>query len=618
MNRPNILFITAEDMCPHLGCYQDPNAKTPHIDQFAKTSTIYTNMYSVHPCCSPSRSSLMTGIYPTRLGTMQHRGTVSLNPEDVRTLSSILREHGYYTFNGFGCEGGSAKEDYNFKPKDNPWDAYNTKEWEWHNREENQPFFGQVNFFQTHQSQYGLREPFTGTYDIHHPNELILPSYHPDLPAVREIWCEYYERIHLMDHYFGKLIAQLKKDQLDTTTIVIFLGDNGMGIPGGKVWTWEQGLHVPFIVHFPEAFQHLNPNKRISNQMVSFIDFAPTILSWCNINQEAKMQGQPLSNKTQRDYIFAARDLHEDSDHDFTRVVRNKDFHYIRNFMPHIGWEAMPYSWSRAPHMLHEMYQAAKDGKLDTTNRQSCFFTNEKLVEELYDVKNDPAQINNLALDPNYQEILNTMRTECYNWIINNHDLGFLSQKELYQRSKEIRTYNMASNPKLNPIKTMLEAANIANERNIKNLPKIKTYLKDEDEAIRRWGVIGLTTLREQSEETQSLIIHSLSDTSSDVRRIAAEKLLSNQFHQDAFTEIIHQLKDTNGIVRYHALLSISRLYHMLDKFLPYLENATSPCENRNWGSYDNVEAMVSIIKDMYHNTKIHKVEPKMFDHSFR
>lgn len=616
MEKPNILFVTAEDMCPNLGCYGDDNAMTPNLDKFSNESIRFTNVFSVHPCCSPSRSCLATGIYPTRLGTFQHRGVVSLEPEDVRTLTSLLKDDGYYTFNGLGCEGGRAKQDYNFRPQDNPWDIWNSQEWEWQNRNENQPFFGQVNFMQTHQSQYGLRQPGTGEYTLYHPNDLTIPDYHPDVPAVREIWCEYYERISLMDEYFGKLMMKLEEDNLHEDTIVIFLGDNGMGIPSGKVWTWEQGLHVPLMIRVPDKYKHLIKSSQVAvnDDLVSFLDFAPTVLSWCGIEAPDKMQGITFLQEETRNEIYAARDLHEAANEDFSRVVRTKDYHYIRNYMPHIGWEAMPYTWGQAPFMMEEWYSEALKGTLDIENRTSCFFIDEKPFEELYDIHRDPMQMHNLSHLEEYEDILKEMRRKCEDWIIDNCDLGFLSQTEMYKRSQDIRTYNLALDSSLNPIKEMLEVANIANERDIKNLTKLKKHITHSDSAVQRWVAIALVSFRKQSQESLEMIYKLLNNESLDVKRICAEYILSREYDDKAFHILKNQLTHENGFVRYHALLSLTRLGDRAVIFDKYLDSAIEPCVNRDWGSGDPIPQLVHLVRENYFksNQQRYKVIPVM------
>ncbi|MBM3335944.1 sulfatase, partial [Candidatus Sumerlaeota bacterium] len=417
--RPNILWVTAEDTSPNLGCYGDPNAVTPSLDQFASQGVRFTNVFSVHPCCSSSRSCLVTGIYSTRLGTFQHRGKVWIPARAVRCFPALLREAGYYCFNG--SRGGGAKLDYNFEPKDKPWDKVGSKEIEWRNRPAGRPFFGQINLACTHQSQYGKREPGAQPKGqqaiVHDPAKVHVPPYHPNTAAVREIWAEYHDRITQMDQQFVALLKQLEDDGLANNTIVFFFGDNGHGIPGGKVWLWE-GPHVPLIIRFPKRWEHLAPSPpgATSDRLVSFLDFAPTMLSLAGVAIPDHIQGVAFAGPKAgepRQYAFAARDFHDGADFDTTRMARNQRYHYLRNFMPHIGWDAIQYSWQHAPYMLEEWRQQAEAGRLKANTRQACFFRRTKPVEELYDVEKDPFLMHNLAGDPQHRAVLERMRAAC-------------------------------------------------------------------------------------------------------------------------------------------------------------------------------------------------------------
>ncbi|MHB8897111.1 MAG: sulfatase family protein, partial [Thermoguttaceae bacterium] len=347
--RPNILWITAEDISPNLGCFGDADAITPNLDKFAAESVRFRRCFSVHPCCSPSRSALATGVYPTRLGTFQHRAKMWVEPERVKCFPTLLREVGYYTFNG--SRGGSAKLDYNFEPKDRPWDRVGSKEVEWNRRGAGQPFFGQINLACTHQSQYGKRVPGeapgakvkrgrAGATRVHDPARVHVPPYHPDTPAVREIWAEYHDRVTQMDTEFGALLEQLAADGLADDTIVLFFGDNGHGVPGGKICLWDQGPHVPLVIRFPEKWAAFAPGAPGSqdDRLVSFVDFAPSMLSLAGVEIPGWIQGTAFLGSESgepRRYVHAARDFHDGADFDTSRMVRDERFHYLRNFMPH-------------------------------------------------------------------------------------------------------------------------------------------------------------------------------------------------------------------------------------------------------------------------------------------
>ena len=600
-NRPNILFVTAEDICPNLGCYGDPNAITPNLDRFASEGIRFTNVFSVHPCCSPSRSCLATGVYPTRLGTFQHRARMWVSRDEVRCMTSVLRENGYYTFNGM--QGGAYKTDYNFEPQDDPWNSIRSGEIEWRKRAPGQPFFGQVNLKRTHQSQYGRRrvgEP--DPHRTHDPATIQLPPYHPDTPAIREIWAEYHDRMTEMDEQFSHILQLLKADGLDENTIVIFLGDNGMGIPAGKIWLWEQGLHVPMIIRFPEKWQQMCSDTpgHVDTRMVSFVDFVPTVLSLCNVAIPDYVQGQIIlgPNAVEREYCFAARDFHDGADFDTSRAVRSKRFHYVRNFMPHQGWDPILYSWSRAPYMLTEWLEAAESGMLDHNMRQCSFFSTEKPVEELYDAQNDPDCMHNLADAPEHQATLCEMRQECKTWMIENGDLGLMSQYELYARSEAIGTpYRLSTDQKNNAIKNLLETAELANRPTEDNICDLKEMLNHANSTVRRWGTIGLLASGPLAENARGELIAALEDDAPDVRLTAAETLCQMGVTEKAVETIRNLLTFPDGIIRREAIYVLVRIGEVARPLLPYLNEALQPCSHTDVWSANNVEEGAVLLK---------------------
>lgn len=600
-SRPNVLFVTAEDICSHLGCYGVPDAITPNLDRFADEGVRFSNVFSVHPCCSPSRSCLATGVYPTRLGTFQHRGRMWASRDEVSCMTSILRENGYYTFNGM--QGGSYKTDYNFDPEGAPWDAIKSHEIEWRNRSPGQPFFGQVNLARTHQSQYGRRR--VGEHDphrTHDPATIQLPPYHPDTPAVREIWAEYHDRITEMDGQFADILHLLEADGLADDTIVIFLGDNGMGIPAGKIWIWEQGLHVPMIIRIPEKWEHFRTGKvgSADDRMVSFLDFSPTILALCDVAIPDYMQGQVFlgPDAAPREYCFAARDFHGGADFDTSRAVRSNRFHYVRNFMPHQGWDPILYSWSRAPYMLTEWLQAAETGKLDQNMRQCAFFTTEKPVEELYDILVDPDCMHNLADEPEHKATLCELRKQCKTWMIENGDLGLMSQYELYARSEALGTpYRLSTDQRSNAIEDLLEAAEVANRPAKDKIHELKDLLANDDSALRRWGAIGLLASGECARDAVDALIAALDDDAPDVRLTAAETLCQLGVTERAIETIGGLLTFPDGIIRREALYVLVRIGETARQLLPYLDEALQPCQHTDIWSSNNVIEAVTLLR---------------------
>jgi N-sulfoglucosamine sulfohydrolase len=600
--KPNILWVTAEDISPTLGCYGDTQATTPNLDRFAAQSVRFTNAFSVHPCCSPSRSCLATGIYPTRLGTFQHRGRVRIVSKEVRTFPALLREAGYYTFNGMLAKN-SFKTDYNFVPLDDPWCATGSEAVEWNKRAAGQPFFGQVNLFVTHQSQYGLRPPGlpvpAGKRD---PSAIRVPPYHPDTPAVREIWAEYRDQVTVMDGMFGDIMKRLEEDGLADNTIVFFFGDNGHGIPGGKVWLWDPGIHVPLMIRIPEKWRHLRSAipEAVTRRLVSFVDFAPTVLSLAGVPPAPSMQGRAFLGPAAappRDAVYAARDMHDNADFDFSRTVRTERYQYIRNFMPHIGWDAIVYSWGRAPYMLEEWRRAAEKGSLDASSRQSSFFRRTKPVEELYDVERDPHQLRNLAADPRHREVLARMRKQCEGWMIGNHDLGLLSQYELYTRSERDDTYTMALDARRNPTAALLKAAKTAGEANASSIPALLGLMRHEDACVRRWGMIGLLGLGAKAAPAKTRIAAALDDSSPDVRIVAAQILCGLGETEAPVRTLIRELTHSSRLIRFDALWTLAKIGEAARPALPHLERALTPSAHLEAWSRDNLPMAIDVVR---------------------
>ena len=342
--RPNILWISTEDISPDLGCYGDNYAVTPNIDKHATRGVRYTNVYSHAGVCAPTRSGIITGMYPTTLGTHNMR-CQGVPPAYVKCFSEYIRAEGYYCTN-------NSKTDYQFDPPASAWDDSSGKA-HWRNRGKDQPFFAIFNFTVSHESQIRNRTKAMlkrlaslKPHERHDPDKAVLPPYYPDTPAVRQDWAQYYDIITLTDKMVADVLKQLEDDGLAEDTIVWFWGDHGRGLPRGKRWIYDSGLKVPLIIHVPEKWRKLampdNPDAvkpgTVNDDLVAFIDFAPTMLSLTGIKIPDHIQGQAFlgSQKAKpREYIFAARDRMDEA-YDLIRAVRDKRFKYIRNYMPHL------------------------------------------------------------------------------------------------------------------------------------------------------------------------------------------------------------------------------------------------------------------------------------------
>ena len=445
-SRPNILWISTEDISPDLGCYGDSYAATPNVDRLAAQGVRYTNAFATAPVCAPSRSAIITGMYPTTIGSM-HMRSKAVPPAGVKAFTEYLRAAGYYCTN-------NAKTDYNFeappsnKPPDTVWDDCSATA-HWRNRSDKmQPFFAVFNIMVSHESQ--VRAPnaqYTKNTErltpeqFHDPAKAKLPPYYPDAPLVRKDWARYYDNITAMDYIVADLLKQLEVDGLAENTIVFFWGDHGRGLPRAKRFVYDSGLRVPLIVRWPGQ---LKPGT-VNDELVCLFDLGATALSLVGVPIPRHMQAQAIlgaQRKAPRQYAFAHRDRMDEAP-DMMRSVIEKRYHYIRNFHPDRPY-AQYLDYLEEMPTMRELRRLYKDhmnalgpnyGKA-LNPAQLRFMSPEKPPEELYDVIADPHEVNNLAALPQYRSTLKQMRAALDKWQKETKDLGLVPELELRERMR--------------------------------------------------------------------------------------------------------------------------------------------------------------------------------------
>jgi uncharacterized sulfatase len=419
--RPNIVWIVGEDLGPELGCYGDKYSRTPNIDKLAAEGVRFTRAFTHAPVCAPSRSGLITGRYPTTIGT-HHMRSKLINPPPLFT--DYLRKAGYFV-------AWPGKTDFNF---DVPTNAFDTTR-PWLRNTPRQPFFAYSNLGVSHESQIratpALRANNTtklSEADRHDPAKAPIPPYHADTPEVRRDLANYYDLVTAVDYQVGEIMKRLEELNVATNTIVFFFGDHGRGLPRSKRWCYDSGTRVPLIVWAPK---HLKPGLR--EDLVSFIDFAPTVLSLAGVEIPKDFQGQPFLGPKQaapRKYVYAARDRMDET-YDRIRSVRDNRFRYIRNFHPELPY-ALRISYMEEMPTMQAWRQANADGKLNPV--QKLFFAPTKPSEELYDTEADPHEVVNLADRPEHKMKLEELRAELDRWIKDTGDLGAVPEAELVRR----------------------------------------------------------------------------------------------------------------------------------------------------------------------------------------
>ncbi|MHC4750421.1 MAG: sulfatase-like hydrolase/transferase [Planctomycetota bacterium] len=584
-DKPNILWITCEDISPYLGCYGDTYAVTPNIDKLAGESVLYTKAFATAPVCAPSRSCLITGVYATSLGTQHLRSDVKL-PEKIKCFPEYLRMVGYYCSNNY-------KKDYNFTDV-NVWDE-SSREAHWRKRKPGQPFFSVFNFISTHQGQInGSDDEFFAKYssklkpeERHDPAKVILPPYYPDTPFVRKIWARYYDLITFMDKQVGDLLSQLQVDGLADNTIVFFFSDHGMGIPRFKRTLYDSGLHVPLIIRFPERYRNLSPVKvgKRSDRLVSFVDFAPTVLSLAGLPVPSYMQGRTfLSTKAgkQREHIFGASSRVDEA-YEFSRCVRDKRYKYIRNYMPHLPY-IQPSEYPDKAEIMQELRRVAAENKL--SKAQKLFWVPIKPIEELYDTLSDKHEINNLAGLAQHRKTLERMRKVHRKWVLQTRDTGLLPEAEMHIRAVGSTPYEIVRNISKYPQRHILAAADLVGKGS-NNVPKLIRLLSDSDSAARYWATVALSALGSEAAPAAEALSPLLKDSSPNVRLAAAGALCKLGLCEDALPMLAEDLEDQREESVLYAAREIQGIGDKACPIVPQIKDARARCKKPD-GTYKN------------------------------
>jgi arylsulfatase A-like enzyme len=574
-DRPNILWITAEDMSPTLGCYGDDYAITPHLDALARQSILFTNAFATAPVCSPSRSCLINGAYAPSQSTHNMRSALPIPPA-MTGFPSRLRAAGYYTSN-------NVKTDYNSanwqEIIDSSWDA-NGDTAHWQDKKgrgvAGQRFFSVFNLMESHQSRTMVwpRERFEAEvqsmlsgYEIHDPKKAPLPPYYVDTPTVRRTVARYYDCVTLMDKKVGVLLQQLQSDGLADDTIVFFYSDHGSGMPRHKRALLDSGMKVALMVRIPEKYKHLAaPLTRAgaelagtrTDRLVSFVDYAPTVLKLAGLEPPDYMQGEAFLGDVDGDakgrrYVYGHRDR-VDEVIDMARSVRDKRYLYIRNYMPHLGYNQRTW-WPDLGEIRHEFYRLANAKKM--SDAQWHFAGPTRPAEELYDCEADPDNLKNLAGDPRHANTLDRLRGALRQHAMTTHDTGYLPESMLWRRLGNQRSLWEVARSKGLGLKNALAAA----ERvGVAGEAELIQGLSDKDGAARYWSAVGLNALPELSTAGVTALKKALNDGTMSVRTEAAYALSRHDRLDLGLPVLIAQLDQENLAAVMHAARAIQTL----------------------------------------------------------
>lgn len=411
----NIVWICIEDASPHIGCYGETAIKTPVMDQMARDGIRFTSAFVTAPVCSSSRSAMVSGMYQMTSGFHNHRsqrrtGKGGANafyfksyevPKEIKLIPQLFREAGYYVTN-------KSKTDYNFISPSGLYDGN-----DWRKAKKDQPFFAQI------QLHGGKNRRAQSHAD---PAKLKIPPYYPDVDVIRQDWAKYLDSWVNTDKEVGKVLAELEKaGRLDNTAVFLWT-DHGVSHLRGKQFLYEEGIKVPLIVRLPKKLKA----ETERHDLIEHIDIPAASLALAGIKVPDYVQGCDFlgADYEPRQYMFAGRDRCDETV-DIMRCIRDSRYKYIRNFMSHVP-HAQPSQYKDGKKIVQTIRALHAEGKLN--EHQSMPFVSRRPPEELYDLRNDPHEIHNLAGDRKYLTRLKAMRQMLYDRMIETRDIGLVPE----------------------------------------------------------------------------------------------------------------------------------------------------------------------------------------------
>ena len=534
---PNIVWLTTEDNSPHyMKLYNGDGAAMPAIEKLAKEGIVFDNAFSNAPVCSVARSTLITGCYAPRIFTQFHRRAQYVPlPQGLMPFPFYLKQAGYYTTNNH-------KQDYNFILPDGAWDE-SSKKASYKNRKPGQPFFHVQNHTVTHEGSLHFDQKRIDNTSDEDLEQIQVFPYHPDTKTFRYSYHHFQNRHVLADRQMGEFIADLEQEGLMEDTIIFYFGDHGGVLPRSKGYAYESGLQVPLVVYVPEKWKHLFHHSKGSRAktFVEFVDLAPTVLSLAGVSPPEGIDGTAVSGafsqasaieKKNTSFGYADR---FDEKYDLVRTLRVGKYKYIRNYQP-FNIDAL-YNFYRYKMLAFKQWDTLYNaGKLNQEQRQ---FFESKAPEGLYDIDQDPHEVNDLSASPAHQEILIQMREQLREKLAALPDLSFYPEPYLLEHALG-NPVAFGQNHQ-QEIKELMAVAdlNLSSFEAVQG--KIKQALTDDNPWKRYWGLVVCTSFGKKAKTLVPQIKNLVNqDQENLVRARAMEYLMLNQESFD--TKIIEEL----------------------------------------------------------------------------
>lgn len=422
--RPNILYCVADDWgWPHAGAYGDKVVRTPTFDRVAREGVLFNYCFSAAPSCSPSRAAMLTGQYPHRL---EEGGVLwGYLPKKFPVYPDLLEKSGYVV--GLMRKG---------------WGPGNFEDGGFSRNPAGPTFRNLAEFLKTVPED----KPFCfwfGASDPHRPYEkgsgaaagldpagVRIPGFWPDNETIRNDVLDYYFEVERFDREVGEAMDLLEKAGRLQNTVIVITGDNGMPFPRCKANVYDLGSRQPFAVRWPGK---VKPGQ-ICDEFINLMDIAPTFLEIAGLKPLPEMTGrsfvpfmtQSIPGRSQ-DAVLLERERHANvraGDVGYpVRAIRTREFLYIRNFEPG-RWPAGDPRAHKDPKREYgdiddgptkQFIQEHRDEPGMAKFFELCF--GKRPGEELYDLKKDPDQVNNVAGQAAYAETQARLRQRLQQWM---------------------------------------------------------------------------------------------------------------------------------------------------------------------------------------------------------
>ncbi len=411
---PNFFIFLADDLSRFdIGYYGNTIVRTPSLDEFARESMHFNRMFTPTAMCSPSRSALYTGLYPHRNGCHMNHGAVK---DGIVNLPRSLCPLGYRV--------ALAGKRHIKPPEEFPFDYLDFDGVESYLAQQGEPFC----------IVYASNEPHgpheSGSFS---GDEMELPPIYIDTEAMRNKYADYYTDIEKMDREFGNLVNMLKRMDVLENTITIFTSDHGYEY-FAKWSCYDAGIHVPFMVRWPG---HLRPGSE-TDALTSYVDVLPTLVDLAGGIPDKELDGKSMKHlfpgwkRKHHRYIFTAhtnRGIYSGLAYPI-RGVRDKRYKYIRNLAPDSTFQnILTHGGNFREEDAARSWKSWKlKAREDEEAEARLELYQHRPYEELYDLREDPWELNNLAGSPALSRTRIRLSRQLDRWMIEQGDSGLTAE----------------------------------------------------------------------------------------------------------------------------------------------------------------------------------------------